>query len=110
MAVFRGGSSTSAESTPTHVHAHTPHLRYEPPALEYREVYGVGFAQRRNAREITLSDVATDAVSGGPMPEAAQRDLVLAAITAKYTQSNSICFAVLFAARVSPLTTLPQWP
>ena len=67
--------------------------QYVPPALEYREVYGVGFAQKRNDREITLQDVARDEVAKGPMPPDAQRDLVLAAITAKYTQSNSICFA-----------------
>jgi len=66
---------------------------YTPPMLEYREVYGVGFAQKRNDREITLDDVKTDEVAKKPMPKDAQRDLVLAAITAKYTQSNSICFA-----------------
>mmetsp|Transcript_13046 Transcript_13046/g.38866 ORF Transcript_13046/g.38866 Transcript_13046/m.38866 type:complete len:624 (+) Transcript_13046:177-2048(+) len=84
LAAKKGGKFVCVEVDPA----------YEPPALEYREVFGVGFAQRRNAREITLEDVATDAVGGGPMPDAAKRDLVLASITAKYTQSNSICFAV----------------
>lgn len=66
---------------------------YAPPPMEYREVYGVGFAQRRNDLPVTLADVATDAVSGGPIGADARRDLVLAAIAAKYTQSNSVVFA-----------------
>ena len=66
---------------------------YVAPAMEYREVYGVGFSQKRNDRAVTLADVATDSVSGGAMPADAQRDLVLASIACKYTQSNSIVFA-----------------
>jgi len=84
LAAKKGGKFVCVEVDPA----------YAPPPLEYREVYGVGFAQARNARECTKADVAVDAVSGGPMPGDAQRDLVLASITAKYTQSNSICFAV----------------
>ncbi|KAH8047139.1 IMP cyclohydrolase [Aureococcus anophagefferens] len=54
---------------------------------------GGKFVCKRNDRAVTLADVATDSVSGGAMPADAQRDLVLASIACKYTQSNSIVFA-----------------
>jgi len=69
---------------------------YEPPeALEYREVFGVGLAQRRNDRKIGLADVRTAVTTARTaIPEDKQRDLVLAAVACKYAQSNSVALAV----------------
>eukprot|EP00903_Cladosiphon_okamuranus_P014842 g13743.t1 len=65
---------------------------YEAPAGEFREVYGVGFYQDRNSVAFgkdNLKDVRTK----NTLPEEAQRDLVVASICAKYTQSNSVGYA-----------------
>ncbi|CAB1119232.1 unnamed protein product [Ectocarpus sp. CCAP 1310/34] len=65
---------------------------YEAPAGEFREVYGVGFYQDRNSVAFgkdNLKDVRTKST----LPEEAQRDLVVASICAKYTQSNSVGYA-----------------
>jgi phosphoribosylaminoimidazolecarboxamide formyltransferase / IMP cyclohydrolase len=64
---------------------------YEPPALETREVFGVTFEQRRNAvvpDESLLTNVVT---RRREIPASARRDMLLALITLKYTQSNSVC-------------------
>jgi phosphoribosylaminoimidazolecarboxamide formyltransferase/IMP cyclohydrolase len=75
---------------------------FSPPSVELREVYGVCFAQRRNdvlfapATHLAAHRVV---VAGGAHSSAglsleAQRDLTLASITVKYTQSNSVAYAV----------------
>eukprot|EP01123_Difflugia_compressa_P002078 TRINITY_DN12802_c0_g1_i1.p1 TRINITY_DN12802_c0_g1~~TRINITY_DN12802_c0_g1_i1.p1 ORF type:complete len:413 (+),score=88.90 TRINITY_DN12802_c0_g1_i1:37-1239(+) len=67
---------------------------YKPPEIEYREVYGVVFAQRRNQVKIdqtTLDNVKTNITQ---FPPEAKRDLILAQIAVKYTQSNSVGFAI----------------
>ena len=64
---------------------------YVPPALEYREVYGVA-SRRREMTEITLHDVARDEVAKGPMPPDAQRDLVCSHY-GQIHSIDSICFA-----------------
>ena len=64
---------------------------YEPPAVETKQVFGVTFSQKRNDVAITedcLKDIATKAKE---LPSAAKRDLLIALITLKYTQSNSVC-------------------
>lgn len=67
---------------------------YDPGEIEYREVYGMTFAQKRNDVVITkehMADVATskkDAVTDSVI-----RDMILASICIKYTQSNSVGFA-----------------
>jgi AICAR transformylase/IMP cyclohydrolase PurH len=67
---------------------------YRPPATECKEVFGVTFEQRRNDaicdRRILQDVVTADKV----LPDTAARDLVVATIAVKYTQSNSVCFAV----------------
>lgn len=65
---------------------------YEPPARETREVFGLRITQDRNNRPFTLADL--DKVVCGTLTEDARRDLVLALIAVKYTQSNSVGFAV----------------
>ena len=67
---------------------------YVPYAQEKKQVYGITFEQGRNEFKINkelLSNIVTDKKE---MPESAVRDLIIALITLKYTQSNSVCFAV----------------
>lgn len=67
---------------------------YEPNEMERREIFGVTFEQRRDDAVITqelLKDIVTDSKD---MPESAKRDLLISMITLKYTQSNSVCFAL----------------
>lgn len=65
---------------------------YQPAKLEHKDVFGVTFEQGRNDQKIDaslLENVVTDAKQ---LPEEAKRDLVIALITLKYTQSNSVCY------------------
>ena len=67
---------------------------YVPAPIEHKQVYGITFEQGRNNFEINrelLSNIVTD---NKEFPESAKRDLIVALITLKYTQSNSVCFAV----------------
>jgi phosphoribosylaminoimidazolecarboxamide formyltransferase/IMP cyclohydrolase len=64
---------------------------WTPPATERREVFGITFEQARNDAVVTLGEAVS---SRKELPDAAQRDLLLAAITLKYTPSNSIALAV----------------
>jgi phosphoribosylaminoimidazolecarboxamide formyltransferase / IMP cyclohydrolase len=66
---------------------------YEPGSLERREVFGVTFEQRRNDRLVTRDDFINIVTAKKELPEAALRDMLIAWITLKYTQSNSVCFA-----------------
>ena len=66
---------------------------FVPDPIERKQVYGITFEQGRNNFEINralLEDIVTD---NKEMPEDAKRDLIIALITLKYTQSNSVCFA-----------------
>ncbi len=66
---------------------------YEPDsAQETREVFGITFEQHRHDRPVTLSDFTNIVTTKKDLPVSAIRDLMLAWITLKYTQSNSICF------------------
>lgn len=68
---------------------------YEPPKVEFREVFGVAFEQRRNATVFTPAEHLANVHSGGAAaPPDAVRDLVVASVAAKYTQSNSVAYAV----------------
>lgn len=62
------------------------------PVVEFREIYGVVFSQRRNDILFTTNHLEK-VVTGTPFSEAAKRDLVLASIAIKYTQSNSVGYA-----------------
>lgn len=67
---------------------------YDAGELEYREVYGMTFSQKRNTVVITkehMENVVTSQTS--TLNEDAIRDLILASICIKYTQSNSVGFA-----------------
>ncbi len=65
---------------------------YAPAAVETRDVFGVCFEQGRNACRIDESLLENIVTENRELPEAAKRDLLLALITLKYTQSNSVCF------------------
>jgi phosphoribosylaminoimidazolecarboxamide formyltransferase / IMP cyclohydrolase len=65
---------------------------FEPPKRESRELFGVRLEQDRNDRRITLDDLKD--VRVGELTDAARRDLVLGLITLKYTQSNSMGYAL----------------
>jgi phosphoribosylaminoimidazolecarboxamide formyltransferase/IMP cyclohydrolase len=65
---------------------------FETPARESREMYGMRLTQDRNNRVFVLEDLK-DLVCG-ELPDQAKRDLVLGMTTLKYTQSNSVGFAV----------------
>jgi phosphoribosylaminoimidazolecarboxamide formyltransferase/IMP cyclohydrolase len=65
---------------------------FEPPERESREVFGVRLAQDRNNRPVTRGDLAD--VKCGALSDDAARDLVLGLITLKYTQSNSVAYAL----------------
>jgi AICAR transformylase/IMP cyclohydrolase PurH len=67
---------------------------YEPPATEIREVFGVTLEQRRHDRAVTPADFANIVSASRELPDTARRDLMIAWITLKYTQSNSVCFVV----------------
>ena len=67
---------------------------YVPEVQETKQVFGITFEQGRNNFEINrelLSDIVT---KNKDLPESAVRDLIIALITLKYTQSNSVCYAV----------------
>ncbi len=65
---------------------------YEPPSTESRDVFGVTFEQRRNDRIVTPADFTNIVTECRDLSPEALRDLTLAWVTLKYTQSNSVCF------------------
>ena len=66
---------------------------YVPQVQECKQVYGITFEQGRNNFKID-SDLLTNIVTENKeLPESAKIDLIVALITLKYTQSNSVCFA-----------------
>lgn len=66
---------------------------YEAPESEMREVFGVRFEQRRNRAVPGHEHLNNVVTTNRTLPESAKRDLLLALIALKYTQSNSVCFA-----------------
>ena len=67
---------------------------YVPDPQERKQVFGITFEQGRNNFKINrelLGDIVT---KNQELPESAVRDLIVALITLKYTQSNSVCYAV----------------
>ena len=68
---------------------------YLPPPIETREIYGVVFSPQRNDIILNKETLITKIVTKNKELSAiAQNDLVLAAITLKYTQSNSVGYAL----------------
>ena len=65
---------------------------YVPRAVEHKDVYGITFEQGRNNFEINAALLENLVTANKDLPECAKRDLILALITLKYTQSNSVCY------------------
>ena len=67
---------------------------YKPAAVEHKDVYGVIFQQGRNELLINEAMLMQNIVTENKeFTEEAKRDLLIALITLKYTQSNSVCYA-----------------
>jgi len=66
---------------------------YVPEAVEHKDVYGITFEQGRNNYKIDESILTNLVTDNKEFPSDAKRDLIIALITLKYTQSNSVCFA-----------------
>lgn len=66
---------------------------YVPAQIERKQVYGITFEQGRNELKIDEELFANVVTNHKNIPEEAKRDLSIAMITLKYTQSNSVCYA-----------------
>ncbi|TPX34028.1 hypothetical protein SmJEL517_g03170 [Synchytrium microbalum] len=80
----KGGKYTLLEMDPSYV----------PDVMETRQVYGLSLSQRRNDLKIDasiFSNIVTEQHTH--LPEDAIRDMIVATIALKYTQSNSVCYA-----------------
>ena len=67
---------------------------FVPAEAEHKQVFGITFEQGRNNFKIDAELLGNRVTAIKDMPESAVRDLIIALITLKYTQSNSVCFAV----------------
>ncbi len=67
---------------------------YVPDPKEHKQVYGITFEQGRNNFEINKELLSNLVTQNKELPDSAVRDLIIALITLKYTQSNSVCYAV----------------
>lgn len=66
---------------------------YVPAQKEKKQVFGITFEQGRNNYKIDPSILTNIVTENKELPESAVADLIIALITLKYTQSNSVCFA-----------------
>ncbi|MBR5262750.1 MAG: phosphoribosylaminoimidazolecarboxamide formyltransferase [Clostridia bacterium] len=66
---------------------------YVPQPIERKQVFGITFEQGRNDYKIDESQLQNIVTANKEFPEEAKRDLIIALITLKYTQSNSVCYA-----------------
>ncbi len=65
---------------------------YMPAPIEHKEVFGVTFEQGRNELDINQEFIGNVVTENKEIPESAKIDMIIALITLKYTQSNSVCF------------------
>ena len=68
-------------------------VNYVPEKIERKQVYGITFEQGRNDLKIDEDMLKNIVTENKNLPESAKRDLIVALITLKYTQSNSVCYA-----------------
>ena len=66
---------------------------YVPAVQEKKQVFGITFEQGRNNFRIDEDLLSNMVTENKELPEEAKRDLIIALITLKYTQSNSVCYA-----------------
>ena len=67
---------------------------FVPNPIERKQVYGITFEQGRNNFEINKELLSNLVTQNKELPDSAVRDLIVALITLKYTQSNSVCYAI----------------
>lgn len=67
---------------------------YQPRSAEFKDVFGITFEQGRNELSITNEFLANIVTENKHLPDSAKRDLIIALITLKYTQSNSVCYTL----------------
>ena len=67
---------------------------YVPDPIETKEVFGITFEQGRNDYRVTPESLDNVVTAANVIPDSGKRDLTVALITLKYTQSNSVCYAV----------------
>ena len=67
---------------------------YVPNPIEHKDVFGITFEQGRNEFKINEELLSNLVTENKDVPDSAKRDLIIALITLKYTQSNSVCYAV----------------
>ena len=65
---------------------------YVPDPIEHKQVFGVTFEQGRNDLDINADMLSNIVTENKNIPDSAKMDLVIALITLKYTQSNSVCY------------------
>jgi len=65
---------------------------YQPEPMETREIFGISFEQHRHDRMVTTADFSNIVTENKQLPADAMRDMAIAWITLKYTQSNSVCY------------------
>ncbi|MBR4545747.1 MAG: phosphoribosylaminoimidazolecarboxamide formyltransferase [Oscillibacter sp.] len=65
---------------------------YVPEHEEYKDVFGITFQQGRNDYKIDASILGNIVTKNKDLPDDAKRDMMVALITLKYTQSNSVCY------------------
>jgi len=66
---------------------------YQPAAVEHKQVFGITFEQGRNDIRLDAECLSNIVTENKELPDSAKNDLILALITLKYTQSNSVCYA-----------------
>jgi len=65
---------------------------YAPPAQETREIFGLQLEQKHNDEILTYDHLTKIVTANKNLPESAKRDMIVALLTLKYTQSNSVCY------------------
>lgn len=66
---------------------------YEPSLLEQKTIFGLTLEQKRNDAKISAELFKNIVTNKKDLPQNAIRDLTVATIALKYTQSNSVCYA-----------------
>ncbi|MDD5936980.1 MAG: phosphoribosylaminoimidazolecarboxamide formyltransferase [Clostridiales bacterium] len=65
---------------------------YQPSPIEHKEVFGITFEQGRNELNINEEFISNMVTKNKEIPDSAKVDMIIALITLKYTQSNSVCY------------------
>ncbi|ODA42969.1 hypothetical protein [Desulfosporosinus sp. BG] len=65
---------------------------YEPSEMETRLIYGIEFVQKRNTAIPCFENLENIVTDVKHLPDEARRDMILAMLSLKYTQSNSVCY------------------